>query len=86
MADFAKLPKGPDSAMRSWTLMDIQGHLAPVGLAKLISADAGWIKFLTGDGRIIMFSTRNVFGAEQVNEDKLPVELGLATTRGAPSA
>jgi hypothetical protein len=68
LPDFAKLPLKPEQTLKAWQIRDLDNTLHQLGLAKLILADQGWIKFMTGEGRLVMYATVNVLGAEQCQE------------------
>jgi hypothetical protein len=65
MADFARLPAKPEHQARHWEVVLHDGTIVKVGLAKLISADHGWLKFATGEGALVMFSTVALRSASQ---------------------
>lgn len=66
MVDVARLPVDPKAALRAWQVTLNDGRQQKLGLAKILSADHGWIKFQQGDGKLAMFSTVHVLCVEQV--------------------
>jgi len=66
--DVAKLPRDPEKTLRDWTITFNDQAITPrhLRMARLVSADSGWIKFRMATAELVMFVSRNVLSAEQV--------------------
>lgn len=71
--DTAQLPRDHTQILRDWIVTfatDFSGfpQTRRLTLARLVSADSGWIKFRLATGELVMFVSRNVLSAEQASQ------------------